>query len=111
MEAQNLRNHLKRYTCVLAAVFVVATARVSADDRFPPAWRGDAGSSYQHWHFPAGNPDGPNPDDANNQFGVSLLTVQGEATGGATWLAVHPAPPPNGSSGVWLIGSGAGGFQ
>ncbi|MGH9870527.1 MAG: hypothetical protein ACREAA_20515 [Candidatus Polarisedimenticolia bacterium] len=80
-------------TCILLAV-VLLSSQAFADDLAPPAWRGAANTTFQHWHFPPINPGGPAPDASNNPFGQPGMEVGGMAE----WRNIF-----QGRVGVWQL--------
>ena len=70
-----------------------------ADDLSAPVWRGFAGSTFQHWHFPDTNPDGPEPDAVNNPYGAPVMD---DATT-ADWLSTY-----QGRDGVYRVNQSEG---
>lgn len=80
---------------VLLAIVLLPVTAIADDHPFSrPAWRGLAGSTFQHWHFPASNPDGPEPDDVDNPYGNPVMD---DATT-ADWLNSY-----QGRSGVYRV--------
>jgi hypothetical protein len=79
---------------------VCAPGSAAADDLKPPSWRGQAGSTVQHWGFAAGSGGGaPDALPLNNPYGTPNLMV---IPGGATWHPVTPfglPPRPD----VWML--------
>lgn len=93
---------MKQLSCKSTVIAVLALGlicpQILADDVHPPYWRGDPATTFQHWHFPDGNPGGPAPDDYDNSAGTPSMSVFGEETDGAIWSASHA-----GADGVWEI--------
>lgn len=82
---------------LLSASFVLAAtfAPSYADDLTPPTWRGNAGTTVQHWDFSSG-PTGTAPDAGpfNNPNGVPFLT----APNPTNWLSSFA-----GRNDVWAL--------
>ncbi len=93
---------MKRLSWICTVIAVLALGaicpQILADDVNPPYWRGDAATTFQHWHFPEGNAGGPAPDDYDNSAGTPSMSVFGLETDGANWSASHA-----GADGVWEI--------
>jgi uncharacterized protein (TIGR03382 family) len=70
-----------------------------ADDLTPPPWRGNPGTTVQHWDFSSG-PSGFAPDalPLNNIYGSPLMTP----SSGDTWLA-----SAFGRNDIWAIAGGS----
>lgn len=67
-------------------VLALSAPAVLADDLFPPPWRGNPGTTFQHWGFD--QPGGGPPDHGvNNPFGTPLFTPGN----GAGWDPVDPS--------------------
>jgi hypothetical protein len=79
---------------VVAGSFLVAGPAM-ADDLFPPAWRGQPGSTWAEWDYLTPNPN-PLPDAGFNPFGVPATRVY-PGVGQVWW------PELNGRIGVWPL--------
>ncbi|MCC7389601.1 MAG: hypothetical protein IT431_12625 [Phycisphaerales bacterium] len=84
-----------RNTLVPLASLALAVPAVLADDLTPPSWRGDAGTTFQHWGFD--QPGGGPPDAGfNNPYGMPLFAP----SNGATW---DPIDPSGQRTGTYMI--------
>jgi hypothetical protein len=84
-----------RNTLVPLVALALAVPAVLADDLTPPSWRGDAGTTFQHWGFD--QPGGGPPDAGlNNPYGLPLFTP----SNGATW---DPIDPSGQRTGTYMI--------
>ncbi len=61
-----------RMLAVMLTFVVVAVGSAWADDLYPPAWRGQPGSTFQQWEFSTPNPT-PLPDLMLNPYGTPSL--------------------------------------
>ena len=86
---------MRKALLVLAAAALLAPAAL-ADDLNQPPWRGDPGSTFQHWQFNSEPEDLSQipPDLVDNQFGGPLILD--EYSGDSEWLETHA-----GREGVW----------
>jgi len=58
----------------LLVLFMLCAMTASAHDRFPPVWRGQEGTTYQHWRFDTD--DNPAvPEIINNPYGQAAAVV------------------------------------
>ncbi len=92
--AANGWNSAAHKAVLLAAVTASAASSARAEDVFPPPWRGEPGTTFQHWSFPS-DQGGPPDVSVDNPHGTPQLTVS--APNGA-WLSAS-----GGRSGVWSL--------
>ncbi len=82
---------------ILSALLIAAIASLAQASIFVPAWRGDAGSTYQEWFF--STDDNPVVADMyNNAYGTPMAQIGG-AFPFTTWYN-----DLNGAQGVWKTG-------
>lgn len=74
-----------------------------ADDLNPPPWRGQPGSTFQHWTFGPNAPSGAPDGGLNNPNGVPTMTP---SDGGVFYEPVSAA-----RTGVWGVNSGGLNFR
>lgn len=86
----------------ILALFILCPITAFAHDLVQPVWRGQEGTTYQHWRFDTNeNPAGP--EVINNPYGQATATITvGELSAG--WLD----DPCLGQTGIWDLG-GVGG--
>jgi len=86
----------------ILALFVFCAMTAFAHDMFPPDWRGQAGTSYQHWRFDT-NENPAQPEIINNPYGqaTATMTIGDFGEGWAEDLSL-------GLTGLWNLG-GLGG--
>ena len=85
------------------ASWLLATALVAADDVSPPAWRGEAGSSFRSWEF-AANGTNSAPDSSTVTGDTALAVVVPEPVLATGW---YDTVPDGGSQqGFWDIARG-----
>ena len=87
---------------ILVALCVLSLASISQAAMLAPAWRGDAGTTYQEWGFSTD----ANPVDADiydNIYGTPIAEIN-PITGGTEWKADDFF---TGHTGVWLIERGS----
>src|ERR1700674_1777026 len=88
----NNRPHTMKETSMVRSIIIRSVALSAslglagsalADDLTPPPWRGNPGTTVQHWDFSSG-PTGFAPDalPLNNIYGTPVMIP----VGGATWL-------------------------
>lgn len=91
----------RSFTIGSVALFVTAGLATSAlaDDLTPPSWRGNPGTTVQHWDFSSG-PSGFAPDalPLNNPYGTPIMSP----SFGTSWL-----PSFGGRNDVWQIAGGS----
>lgn len=81
-----------RITISAFASLAVAVPSALADDLTPPAWRGDPGTTFQHWGF--NSPGGGPPDSGvNNPYGNPQMIVGP----GVMWDPIDPSGQRMGS--------------
>ena len=88
----------KSFLSILAVLMVgcfVASQVVSADDVFPPPWRGQEGTTQAVWEFGTSDPS-PSPDFEFNPYGPSNMNVY--AGVGQEWWDIW-----GGRQGVWPL--------
>lgn len=92
-----LRSWLNAVRAAAVALLIALSAwlPVHADDLFPPWWRGQPRTTFQHWMF---NTPGPLPEVYVNPRGTPSMTPSGDAS----WL-----PGFLGKEGVWELQPGA----
>ena len=74
----------------------------TADDTFPPCWRGRPGTTYQQWTFStSANPAAP--EFVTNPFGAPQAAVT-VGTAGAGWIDQQPIIFGTNRAGVWDLG-------
>jgi len=80
----------------LVAVALLVAPAALADDLNPPDWRGDPGSTFQHWTFdmPPADPALIPPDIVDNPYGDPLIVDAYSDNG--EWLEMF-----EGRQGVW----------
>lgn len=63
---------------VVLTSFVLTTKPASAEDAFPPSWRGLSGTTFQEWTFNNGNDLGfaGTADSAHNPFGIPTASIE-----------------------------------
>lgn len=83
---------------VLTSVAGLCASFAVADDLNPPPWRGEHGSTFQHWGFLPNSPSGAPDSGLNNPNGVPLMTP---SDGGAFYEA-----QVGNRIGVWGLTSG-----
>jgi hypothetical protein len=86
-----VRRSLMALVAGVASLGLVGVAQ--ADDLFPPPWRGDPGSTFQHWTFD--DDDNPaEPEFWDNPYGTATATMSGPM---ANWLGSDGFP----REGLW----------
>lgn len=86
---------LAHHTIATLAALAFGSAGALADDLSPPTWRGDAGTTFQHWGFDVAG--GGLPDNGlNNPYGAPIFTPNG----GASW---DPTDPSGQRMGTYVI--------
>jgi hypothetical protein len=84
---------MRKVVVVLVLAFVSQV--VTADDLFPPAWRGLPGSTWAEWEYMTPNPN-PLPDAGFNPYGQPSTRIY-PGVGQVYW------PELNGRQGVWPL--------
>ncbi len=81
---------------MIAAVVALLTPAAMADDLHPPPWRGDPGSTFQHWTFATAPASMASiaPDIDGNPFGDPAIIDS--YSGSSEWL-----PEYEGRTGIW----------
>ncbi len=81
----------RRIVHALGCTFILIAGHALAHDLTPPPWRGESGSTFQHWQFNA--PGGGLPDSGvHNPYGPPSFNPNPNAT----WDATDPSGQLNG---------------
>jgi hypothetical protein len=89
------RKRMKKLLFLFALMLLLCAVAASADDLFPPPWRGQPGSTWQLWEFSTPDPN-PMPDAGYNPYGVPYVQIY-PGVGQVYW------PELNGRVGVWPL--------
>ncbi|MBX3380545.1 MAG: hypothetical protein KF805_10655 [Phycisphaeraceae bacterium] len=94
---------LRSLPAALVAIAGVSASWAVADDLNPPPWRGQPGSTFQHWTFGPNSPQGAPDGGMNNPNGVPNMAP---SDGGAFY-----EPTAGGRVGVWGVVGGSLNFH